>query len=301
MTEPVLPPLAAIRCFEAAARHQSFTRAAKELAMTQAAVSYQIKILEDRLGAPLFVRGPRGVTLTETGRQLAPGVTEAFGTLRAAFRDVRDEAADVLTVTALGTFANNWLVPRLGAFQLAHPQIAVRLEASNAIIDFAREDVDVGIRSGTGNWPGLAAHALFPIAYTPMLSPKLLDRVGTLTAPADLLALTLIDPEDPWWPDWFVAAGVPAPDLSRTTGIRVLSQYLAGRAAVAGQGVAILTPAFFGEELTDGRLQQPFPLVRKTPGSGFWLVYPEARGRSPKIRAFRDWILSEVAGGLVVL
>ena len=121
-----LPPLAAIRCFEAAARYQSFTRAAQELGMTQAAVSYQIKILEDRIGGPLFVRGTRGVTLTATGRLLAPAVSDAFAQLRGAFAQLRESAANILAVTALATFATNWLVPRLGSFQLAHPAIAVQ-------------------------------------------------------------------------------------------------------------------------------------------------------------------------------
>src|SRR5690606_17071216 len=144
MAQPPLPPLAAIRCFEAAARHQSFTRAARELGMTQAAVSYQIRILEDRLGGPLFLRGPRGVALTEAGRRLAPAVTEAFAALRAAFADLSEAAEGVLTVSAVNTFASNWLVPRLGAFQLAHPKIAVRLDVSGRLVDFAREEVDVG-------------------------------------------------------------------------------------------------------------------------------------------------------------
>jgi LysR family glycine cleavage system transcriptional activator len=289
-----LPPLAAIRCFEAAARHQSFTRAAEELGMTQAAVSYQVKLLEDRVGGPLFMRGTRGVTLTEMGRQLAPSITEAFAQLRGAFSQLRETAGNVLSVTALTTFATNWLVPRLGSFQIAHPGIAVRLDASNVMADFAREDLDIGIRSGGGRWPGLVAHGLFSAAYTPMLSPALLEKYGPLDTPADLLGLPLIDPTDDWWSNWFAAAGAPAPDLTDRTGIRVQNQQLAGRAAMSGQGVAILMPAFFAEELTTGRLVQPFPIVKDSPESHYWLVYPEARQRSPKIRAFRDWILAEV-------
>src|SRR5918999_316827 len=125
MAPASLPPLPAIRCFEAAARHQSFTRAAEELGMTQAAVSYQIKVLEDRVGGPLFLRGPRGVALTETGRRLAPAVTDAFAALQAAFGDLSEAEEGVLAVSATATFASNWLVPRLGAFSLAHPGIAV--------------------------------------------------------------------------------------------------------------------------------------------------------------------------------
>jgi LysR family glycine cleavage system transcriptional activator len=127
-----------------------------------------------------------------------------------------------------------------------------------------------------------------------MLSPSLLEKYGPLDAPADLLDFPLIDPTDDWWPSWFAAARVPVPDLSDRTGIRVQNQQLAGRAAMAGQGVAILMPAFFPEELASGRLLQPFPIVKDSPESHYWLVYPEARQRAPKIRAFRDWILSEV-------
>jgi LysR family glycine cleavage system transcriptional activator len=289
-----LPPLPAIRVFEAAARHQSFTRAAEELGMTQAAVSYQIKLLEERVGGPLFLRGARGVTLSETGRRLAPAVSEGFARIQAAFAELHETSDQVLNVSALHTFATNWLVPKIGAFQVAHPEIAVRLTVSEHLIDFTRSDLDVGLRSGHGKWPGLAAHPLFPAAYTPMLSPALLERAGPLNAPADLLKLQLIDPGDEWWEDWFAAAGVPDPGMSSRIGMSVQNQQLAGRAALAGQGAAILMPAFFAEELAAGRLLRPFPLVRRSSDSHYWLVYAEARRRVAKIRAFRDWILSEV-------
>jgi LysR family glycine cleavage system transcriptional activator len=288
-----LPPLSAVRAFEAAARHESFTRAAEELGMTQAAISYQIKLLEERVGGPLFLRGPRGVTLSDLGRRAAPAVTQAFAQLRAAFAELSETAEGVLTITALGTFATNWLVPRLGTFQLQHPKLAVKLEASNELVDFSRAEVDVGIRSGHGKWPGLAAHALFPSAFTPMLSPRLLERRGPLQSPADLLKLPLIDPTDVWWLEWFAEAGVPSPDLSNRVEMRVENQQLTGRAALAGQGVAILMPVFFADELASGLLVQPFPLVRTSP-VGYWLVYLESRRRSPKIRAFRDWLLGAI-------
>lgn len=294
MSKLTLPPLPAIRCFEAAARLQSFTRAGEELGMTQAAVSYQIKQLEDRVGGRLFLRGPRGVELTESGRRLAPSVTEAFGALRAAFADLGDSVEGVLTITAVPTFASNWLAPRLGGFQIAHPDIAVRLDVSGHMVDFAREEADVGIRSGTGQWPGLDAHLLMTSEYTPMVSPRLLATVGPLAQPADLLKLPLIDPEDPWWMSWFAAAGVAAPDLSRRTEMRVGAQNLAAQAALAGHGAAILTPAFYGAELAEGRLVQPFPLVHGSEHS-HWLVYLTARRRAAKIRAFRDWLLAAVA------
>jgi LysR family transcriptional regulator, glycine cleavage system transcriptional activator len=290
-----LPPLAAIRCFEAAARHQSFTRAAEELGMTQAAVSYQVKLLEERVGSPLFSRGARGVTLSDAGRRLAPSVSEAFTQIRAAFEDLSETAEGILRITAGGTIATNWLVSRLGAFQLKHPGIAVSLDVTNDLVDLARADVDVGLRSGQGQWPGLAAHPLMAAAFTPMLSPRLVERFGPLDGPADLLRFPLIDPTDDWWVDWFEEAGVAAPDLSNRGGISVLNQQLAGRAALSGQGVAILMPAFFADELASGLLVQPFQVVRQSSEAHYWLVYAEARRRSPKIRAFRDWILAEAA------
>jgi LysR family glycine cleavage system transcriptional activator len=289
-----LPPLAAIRCFEAAARHLSFTRAAEELGITQAAMSYQIKLLEDRLG-PLFLRRPRGVALSETGRRLAPPVTAAFDGLRSAFEDLNQNAEGTLAITAVQSFAANWLVPRLGCFQIAHPEIAVRLDVSQRVVDFSREEFDVGIRhNGIDKWPGLVAHPLIALEFTPMLSPRLLEKFGPVTRPADLLKLPLLEPSDHWWPAWFALAGVTVPDLAGRPEITFGTQNLIGSAALAGQGVAILTPALFRDDLASGRLLQPFQLRGR--GNGHYcLVYPEARRRAPKIRAFRDWILAEFA------
>src|ERR1700741_3953785 len=187
-----LPPLPAIRAFEAAARHESFTKAAAELGMTQAAVSYQVKLLEDRVGAPLFLRQSRRVVLSEAGRRLAPPVTEAFQRLQAAFALMRETNERGLSVTVIQSFATNWLVPRLGTFQMAHPDIAVRVDTAGRMIDLTREDIDVGIRTGRGNWPGLKAHLLMPSEFTPLCSAEFLARVGPLACPADLLRLPLL-------------------------------------------------------------------------------------------------------------
>ena len=173
-----LPPLAAVRVFEAAARHENFTSAAAELGMTQAAVSYQIKLLEERLGAPLFRREKRRVVLTDAGRRAAAPITRAFDAIDSAFAAIRAEDASVLTVSTSNTFANTWLAWRLGSFQMAHPEMAVRLLTSDAIADFASDDVDVAIRSGLGGWDGLVAEKIVPIDFTPMCSPGFLDRYG---------------------------------------------------------------------------------------------------------------------------
>jgi LysR family glycine cleavage system transcriptional activator len=288
-----LPPLNAIRAFEAAARHGSFTRAAAELGMTQAAVSYQVKMLEDRLGGPLFVRLPRQVSLTPMGRRLRPAVAEAFEVMRAAFAGLENTADSVLSLSVLPTLAANWLVARLGRFQMAHPDLAVKLDASMDLVDLLQDDFDIGIRSGLGEWPDLDAHFLLPSRFAPVLSPGLRGTVD-LRKPADLLRLPLIGPGDRWWREWFEAAGVPSVDLSGRPDNTMGSQQFEGVAAMAGQGVAIVNPFFFAAEIADGRLVQPFDLVMEDK-RGYWLVYPTARRRLRKVQAFRDWILAEAA------
>lgn len=288
-----LPPLTAIRAFEAAARHGSFTRAAAELGMTQAAVSYQIKVLEDRIGAPLFLRRPRQITLTETGRQLAPAVSEAFELLSAAYQTAKHGAQGTLVINSVQTFAAQWLALHMGSFQIAHPALAVRLQTSTELVDFGRDDVDVVIRAGGGKWPGLASHLLMRALFTPMLSPALAASIGGVKEPADLMRLPIIDPADPWWPKWLEAAGVSSESLPKRPRSQLGAQTFEASAAMAGRGVALLTPAFYRSELESGRLVQPFDLVCDD-GHGYWLAYPEARRNSPKIRVFRDWILGAV-------
>jgi LysR family glycine cleavage system transcriptional activator len=285
-----LPPLAALRVFEAAARLLSFTKAAEELGMTQAAVSYQIKVLEERVGSPLFLRRPRQVELTEAGASLSPRVSDAFERLREAYTDARGESRSVLAVSSVATFASNWLAPRLGLFQLQHPQIAVRLDTEGRNRDFTREQVDVGIRGGFGNWPGLAAHKLMPITFAPMLSPALLQRVGPLNEPADLLRLPIIDASDPWWTTWLESVGLPADGLNKLPRNELESQAIAANAALAGNAVAMLTPAFFQDALHSGALVQPFEQLGSD-GQHYWLVHAEARKNVAKIRAFREWVL----------
>jgi LysR family glycine cleavage system transcriptional activator len=289
-----LPPLASVRVFEAAARHLSFTRAASELGMTQAAVSYQIKLLEERLGTPLFLRRPRGLVLTEAGERLAPEVGRAFDLLRAAFAEFAATEGGTLIINTMHTFASQWLAPRLGRFQLIHPAIAVRLETTPRVIDFTREEADVVVRAGRGNWPGLTAIRLLDVRFTPMLSRGLADSIGGIREPADILKLPLIDAGDPWWVVWLTAHGLPLDVLQRQTAPSLDTQALDANAAMAGLGVALLTPAYYRQELTDGRLVQPFGRVIDD-GTGYWLAYPEGRRNVPKIKAFRDWIVAEAA------
>lgn len=287
-----LPPLAAVRVFEAAARHGNFTRAAAELGMTQAAVSYQIRLIEERLGAPLFHRDKGRVALTEAGRRAAPLVTSAFDALDDAFAAARDETASVLTISSANTFAANWLAPRLGSFQLRHPDLAVRLDASDTLVDFARDTADVAIRSTRLPGPGLHADRLFESRFTPMASPDFLAR-HPVEAPADLLGVPRLTPDDAWWPIWFEAAGV-APCGGRGGGLQLDSQIIEGAAALAGQGVALLNARMWARERAAGRLVAPFA-ISATTGAAFWLVCTEPRRNLPKIRFFREWLLAEVA------
>jgi LysR family glycine cleavage system transcriptional activator len=288
-----LPPLAAVRVFEAAARHQSFTQAAAELGMTQAAVSYQIKLLEERLGVPLFLRARRRVQLSEAGRRAAALTTAGLDKIADAFAGLLADNDSVLTISTTQTFASEWLAPRLGRFQLPRPQLAVRLNTQNEVIDFAQEEVDVGIRSGSdcSVWTGLKCHFLFRLHGTPMCTPEFRDR-HDIRAPADLLRVPRLTPQDVWWRHWFEQVGLQLPHEA-AGGLRLDTQSMEGNAVIAGVGVAMLTPMFWRRALASGSLVQLFPQV-DVEATAYWLVYPEYKRQQAKITAFRDWMLAEV-------
>ncbi len=285
----MLPPLSALRVFESAARLGSFTRAAQELGMTQAAVSYQIKVLEERVGSALFIRHARGVDLSDVGLRLSPQTSEAFDLLRDAFSVAVGRAQETLVLSVVPSFATNVLAQRVGQFQFANPTISVRVDVSQTIVDFNRGDFDLAVRSGFGEWPGMKSHLLVPAVFTPMLSPDLIGEAGGVHRPADLLKYPIIGPSDPWWPHWFEAAGVPHVDLEGRPDLQLGSQVLDANAAIAGQGIAILTPALYRDAIEQGRLYQPFDLTCDE-GKAYWLVYPESRRNSAKIKLFRNWI-----------
>jgi len=287
-----LPSLAAIRVFEAAARLMSFTKAAAELGMTQAAVSYQIKLLEERLGAPLFLRQPRALALTEAGQWLAPRTSEAFELLRDAFGRFAEREQGTLIINTMHTFAAQWLAPRLGVYQLTHPKTAVQLETTQRVVDFSREEVDVAIRSGKGRWPGLLSYKLLDVRYTLMVSPALARKVGGFKTPEDMFKVDLLDPGDVWWEGWFKSCGQPIERLDKGAAPLGL-QVITASAAIAGRGAALLVPEFFEQEVRDGRLMQPFDVVVDD-GNAYWLVFPESRRNVAKIKAFRDWILGDM-------
>ncbi|MBC2778453.1 LysR substrate-binding domain-containing protein [Parasphingopyxis marina] len=287
-----LPPLAAVRVFEAAARHENFTSAAEELGMSQAAVSYQVRALEEALGLPLFLRERGRVVLTETGSQLAGQVTAAFDTLDDAFGRIRDDDAATLRISAYTSFANRWLATRIGSFQLQHPDLAVRLDADNRLTDFARDDVDVAIRVGLGGAPGMHERFLMRVLYAPMASPAFIEEYGPFDTPERIAGSRLLNPDDRWWRRWFAEQGVTDPVIP-PVGVRLDSQTAEGLAAIAGQGIAMLDPVFWEEELRDGRLIRLGDTIASR--LSIWLVCPEHKRNLPRIKAFRDWIGDEVA------
>ena len=265
--------------------------------MTQAAVSYQVKSLEERLGSPLFVREKGRVRLTALGLRLLPALSNAFDGIEAAFASHRAEDESLLTITTTQTFANTWLAWRLGEFQMAHADLAVRLTTALELVDLRSGEADVAIRAGLGNWEGLETHQLLPINFTPMASPVFLAKVerelGRKIEPADLLHLPKITPDDEWWENWFKDSGVSIDGFVRPRGgLRLDSQANEGHAAMGGQGFVLLTPAFWRNDIAQNHLVQPFDVV-STRGYAYWLVYPSERRLVPKIKRFREWLLDK--------
>lgn len=271
----------------------NFTAAANELGMTQAAVSYQVKLLEEKLGIALFRRDGRGVQLTPAGERIQPQLERAFDALDGAFARLRAESDSTMTVSTTQTFANTWLAWKIGGFQMQNPGMAVRLMAVDTLIDFARDEVDIAIRGGRGDWPGLQKHLLFQVYFTPMCSPDFLARHGGRIEACDILNLPMISPQDVWWPHWLREAGVELDENEIRPGIRLDAQAHEGHAAMAGQGVAMLTPFFWRNDIAEGRLVRLSDQL-STRGFGYWLVYPEEQRAVPKIKRFREWLLQEI-------
>jgi LysR family glycine cleavage system transcriptional activator len=289
-----LPSLNGLRAFEAAARHLSFTKAAEELNVTQTAISHQIKRLEEELGVRLFVRQNRTLTLTAEARDYLPGIRAAFQDLRLATERMRrKDNANTLTVTTIASFATKWLVPRLSRFQESHPAIDVRVTTSTALVDFAQDGIDVGIRYGRGSWPGLRAYWLMADELFPVCSPALLKGDPPLRKPEDLARHTLLhtshDMEDDWRL-WLTAAGLPA-NLSKHPGVTFDLQFTTVQAAIDGLGVAIGRTAIVESDIAKGRLVAPFAMTLPAE-AGYYLVCPHTAADAPKITAFRDWLIA---------
>jgi len=301
-------PLNALRAFEAAARHLSFTRAAGELHVTHAAISQQVRALEERLGLRLFDRDGRGVELTDAGRALAPVVSESFariaGTLATLQTDIDERT---VTVSVTPAFASKWLVPRLARFRARHPEIGLRVAPSLAYVDFGdfgREPCDLAVRCGGGEWPALHVEHLLDIDLVPVASPAVVAGPPRLAEPGDLAAHTLIHadiggarPLGEEWRTWLDAAGVGGLDLSG--GLSFKDPALALEAAADGLGVAIAYPQLAAEDLRSGRLVAPFSRAVRHWYAYYVVCRPE-RAERPKVRAFRRW-LREEAGAAVAL
>ncbi|HEY0329087.1 MAG TPA: transcriptional regulator GcvA [Rhodopseudomonas sp.] len=293
-----LPSLNGLRAFEAAARHLSFTHAAAELHVTQTAISHQIRRLEDELGIQLFVRQNRTLALTPQARDYLPGVRAAFNDLRLATdRLLRKDSASVLTISTLASLAAKWLLPRLSAFQEAHPTIDVRITTSTALVDFKKGDVDAAIRYGRGQWPGLRADWLMADQLFPVCSPALLQGNKPLHTPQDLTEHTLLYSSggyDDDWRLWLTAAGLP-PDISKQPGLSFDLIFMTVQAAIDGLGVAIGRTSYVEADIAKGRLVVPFKI--KLPDEwGFYLVSPQASAETPKLSAFRQWLLASIQG-----
>ncbi|MFC1681912.1 transcriptional regulator GcvA [Pseudomonadota bacterium] len=287
-----LPPLNSIRAFEAAARHLSFTKAAEELHVTQSAVSHQIKALEEFLGLKLFRRLNRALILTDEGQEYLPTVRRAFDHLHEATRRLMEnEARGKLTVSVLPSFAARWLVPRLGRFGKACPEIDIRLMPTADLVDFARDDVDIGIRYGRGRYPGMRVERLMEEDVFPVCSPELLNPPHPLQHPQDLQHHVLMhDDGHGDWRTWLLSSGVENVDPQRGPIFTDSSMLI--QAAVAGQGVALARGALVQDDLDSGILVRPFELSLSVEFA-YYLVCPEEVADQPKIAAFRDWIIKE--------
>lgn len=286
------PSLASIRAFEAAARHGSFAKAGQELGTSAASVSYHVRQLEAQIGVILFRRHPHRVELTEPGAVVAHEAMDAFAGLRASFARAADMDEARLSLTALPTFGTSWLIPRLGRFRAAHPEILIDLDLSAVAEDLGAGRFDAAIRNGHGRWTGLRAVELMPSIFLPLCVPALRDAAGGLF---DLhrLDVPLLGRPD-WWALWYRALGgadAPPPD---SFGTNLPAEHMDVAASLAGHGIAIASPILFAGEIAAGRLVPAHDLVASD-GRAFWLTFPVARQRSRKIGAFRDWLCDEAA------
>ncbi len=289
-----LPPLNAIRMFEAAARRLNFQRAATELHVTPSAVSHQIRLLEKFLGVPLFRRQGRQVALTPRGESYLAVIHEALERISAATERLTSPGAlRTLTASVAPAFASPWLIPRLAGFQLIHPDIEVRLISSLEFADFTASDVDAAVRYGLGRWPGLRSHRLFSEELVPVCAPALRKGAQALRRPADLRTATLLHVLSRLgqWRTWLTLAKVKGVEAEQ--GPKFQTTPLALEAAVAGQGVAIADRRLVEPYLTSRRLAVLFDVPLPS-ASAYYLVYPESRANDPRIEAFRDWLLEEV-------
>jgi len=287
-----LPSLNALKAFEATARQESFTKAAHELCVTQGAVSQQVKGLEAELGVRLFRRERQRLIITDAGRSYLEVVRDAFDRLgMGTERLLHREKSGILTITTSPNFAAKWLVQRLGRFSESHPGIDLRISASVQHVDFAREDIDLAIRHGDGQWPGMDVTRLCTEELFPVCSPKLLSGSGPLRSPRDIKHHTLLhtnSTDD--WANWLGKVGIDGVDFKH--GIIFNQASMTIDAAVDGQGVALARTALASWDLLSRRLVRPFAQALEAPYA-FWIVCPKSAADLPKISTFRSWLLKE--------
>lgn len=292
-----LPPLNALRAFEATARHLSMKEAAAELSVTPGAVSQLVRGLEQRLGTQLFRRTNRALVLTEAGQGYFNPIRHAFRQIGEATRRLQATPnAGVLTVSAPPAFAESWLVPRLGTFRAQHAEIELNIATTRHLANFFADGVDVAIRHGLGSYPGLRCDRIATIAMIPVCSRRFLAALPRRPrTPADLLHLSLLhDAERQEWALWFQAQGVTDVSHAASTGISFDDQMLLIRAAASDQGIALVTETLARRELDRGDLVRLLDVAWPQEFS-YWLVCPRATAEQPKIIAFRDWLISQRA------
>jgi LysR family glycine cleavage system transcriptional activator len=289
-----LPSLNALKAFEATARQESFTKAAAELCVTQGAVSQQVKALEAELGVRLFRRERQRLAITDAGRAYLEVVRDAFDRLAMGTEHLlQQQKSGTLTITTSPNFAAKWLVHRLGRFSEGHPGIDLRVSASMQHVDLAREDIDLAIRHGTGQWPGMHVTRLCTEQLFPVCSPKLLSESGALSSACDIKHHTLLHTNSTVdWANWLGRIGVDDVDFKHGVVFNQASMTI--DAAVDGQGIAMARTALVSRDLIAGRLVRPFAQVLEAPYA-FWIVCPKSTADLPKISTFRSWLLKEAA------
>ena len=297
-----LPPLNALRAFEAAARHLSFTKAARELNVTPAAISHQVKALEEHLGVALFRRLTRALRLTDAGQTAYPKLSEGFDRLAEAVELVRAQGdSALLSVSVSPSFGAKWLVPRLDRFRAAHPDLELRIDATDRLTDFRQDNIEIALRYGRGDYPGLRVDRLFGEEMAPVCSPRLLAGPRPLKVPDDLRHHTLLHldwaPEQETaasWRMWLLAAGIQ--DIDATRGPRFSMESMVLQAAIDSQGVGLASTVIAANDLAEGRLVMPFDLSLCDPlDFAYYIVSPERTAELPKVAAFRTWVLAEAA------
>lgn len=291
-----LPPLTSLRAFEAAGRHLSFTRAAAEMTVTQAAISHQVKALEEHLDVPLFHRMPRRLELTEAGVLLLPVVSAAFDSISTSVADLLEQSANTeLTIRLAPSFAAKWLSPRLEAFRKLHPNIALSFTHSNSAVDFSRESISLAVTYGNGKWPNVESAAVLSLDFFPVCSPEFLVGEHPLTTPENLVHYTLLhDANYENWSAWISLAGLS--DIDAKRGTIMDDTNVITRAAIDGLGVALGSNSFVQEHLESGKLVSPFgPELHD--GNAYYVVCPPAHLERAEVRAFWDWLVdySEVS------